>query len=40
MLKDVQSSENITSKKQQNKKVLDKDNNLITDSNKILQITT
>ena len=31
---------NITNKKQQNKKVLDKDNNLITDPNRILQITT
>ena len=31
---------NITSKKHQNKKVPDKDNNLITDPNKILQITT
>ena len=31
---------NITNKKQQNKKVLDKDNNLITDQNKVLQITT
>ena len=31
---------NITYKKLQNKKVLDKENNLITDPNKILQITT